>query len=96
MKKAQSLWILAVFTIVLTACSGGAAPQDAAPIDPAIVGESDLSVDNAQEAQESEAVDAPVNGNTQPEPRQGLEATDPASVVLAAGEPQIVEFFAFW
>lgn len=25
-----------------------------------------------------------------------LEATDPSSVQLAAGYPQLVEFFAFW
>ncbi len=35
-----------------------------------------------------------------PEPtptvRKGLHATDPGSVVLASGKPQLVEFFAFW
>jgi hypothetical protein len=25
-----------------------------------------------------------------------LEATDPTTVQLAAGRPQLVEFFAFW
>lgn len=29
-------------------------------------------------------------------PRPGLEATDPASVELASGRVQLVEFFAFW
>ena len=29
-------------------------------------------------------------------PRTALEATDPATVSLAAGEPQLLEFFAFW
>jgi hypothetical protein len=29
-------------------------------------------------------------------PRLHLEATDPATVSLAAGKPQLVEFFAFW
>lgn len=28
--------------------------------------------------------------------RSGLRATDPATVSLAAGKPQLVEFFAFW
>lgn len=28
--------------------------------------------------------------------RLGLHATDPSTVVLAAGRPQLVEFFAFW
>lgn len=29
-------------------------------------------------------------------PRRGLQATDPTSVELAAGEPTLVEFFAYW
>jgi hypothetical protein len=29
-------------------------------------------------------------------PRLQLEATDPSTVRLAAGTPQLVEFFAFW
>ncbi len=29
-------------------------------------------------------------------PRTALEATDPSTVSLAAGELQLVEFFAFW
>jgi hypothetical protein len=28
--------------------------------------------------------------------KTGLEATDPSTVVLATGKPQLVEFFAFW
>ena len=43
-------------------------------------------------------------GGAYPVPEQGeappvktsLEATDPATVVLASGKPQLVEFFAFW
>ena len=31
-----------------------------------------------------------------PTPRAGLQATDPSTVKLAAGQPQLVEFFAFW
>ncbi|MCI0521052.1 MAG: hypothetical protein L0Z70_12465 [Chloroflexi bacterium] len=29
-------------------------------------------------------------------PRPGMEATDPATVNLASGEVQFIEFFAFW
>ena len=28
--------------------------------------------------------------------KSALEATDPSTVQLASGEPQLVEFFAFW
>ena len=31
-----------------------------------------------------------------PEVKTELEATDPATVTLATGKPQLVEFFAFW
>jgi len=31
-----------------------------------------------------------------PTPRQELTATDPASVQLASGQVQLLEFFAFW
>ena len=30
------------------------------------------------------------------QPRLALEASDPSTVSLAAGQPQLVEFFAFW
>ena len=96
MNKAQFLSILAVIMIMITACSGGTAPPAVAPLDPPAEGESNTAVDPAQPAQDPVEMDAPVEGNPQPEPRQGLEATDPASVVLASGQPQIVEFFAFW
>jgi hypothetical protein len=42
---------------------------------------------------------APVNEPpppVKPTPRAQLAATDPSQVVLAAGKPQLVEFFAFW
>lgn len=29
-------------------------------------------------------------------PDDEMQATDPSTVVLAAGKPQLVEFFAFW
>ncbi|HEX9674770.1 MAG TPA: hypothetical protein VGA07_02210 [Anaerolineales bacterium] len=33
---------------------------------------------------------------TEPLIRQELAATDPTGVVLGAGRPALVEFFAFW
>lgn len=36
----------------------------------------------------------PVEGT--PAVRTKLEASDPAQFILAAGKPQLVEFFAFW
>jgi len=31
-----------------------------------------------------------------PPVKTGLEASDPSTVVLATGKPQLIEFFAFW
>jgi len=39
----------------------------------------------------------PSPGEAAPPPvKTGLEATNPSTVVLASGKPQLVEFFAFW
>ena len=39
----------------------------------------------------------PGPGEAAPPPvKTGLEATNPSTVVLASGKPQLVEFFAFW
>ncbi|OGO65561.1 MAG: hypothetical protein A2Z45_10390 [Chloroflexi bacterium RBG_19FT_COMBO_55_16] len=39
----------------------------------------------------------PEPGAGSPPPvKEGLEASDPATVQLASGKPQLVEFFAFW
>ncbi|MGH2625724.1 MAG: hypothetical protein ACRDHY_03630 [Anaerolineales bacterium] len=42
-----------------------------------------------------EVVLPPTVGPT-PTVRPGMEATDPTTVVLASGDPTLVEFFAFW
>jgi hypothetical protein len=40
----------------------------------------------------------PTSAGAEPTPtlRMGLQATDPRTVELASGEPQMVEFFAYW
>ncbi|HLE50649.1 MAG TPA: hypothetical protein VI755_01210 [Anaerolineales bacterium] len=55
-------------------------------------------------APESQALAATYTPFPYPEPgagdpppvKEGLEASDPATVQLASGKPQLVEFFAFW
>jgi hypothetical protein len=44
---------------------------------------------NIEVAPETEPNESPIIKNE-------LEATDPSMVVLASGQPQLVEFFAFW
>jgi hypothetical protein len=54
----------------------------------------------ATEAATTEVVATEANAEAAPTetrvPRPNLEATDPSTVTLAAGKPQLVEFFAFW
>jgi hypothetical protein len=44
------------------------------------------------------AMDEPSSSGPEPTPtlRVGLQATDPQTVVLGSGKPQLVEFFAYW
>lgn len=39
---------------------------------------------------------SPEEAAAPPPVKTGLEATDPSSVITAAGKPQLIEFFAFW
>jgi hypothetical protein len=95
-KLAYIIGILALLTVVLTACTGGAAAPTLLPAEPQAAVGPDLSDEPSQPAQDSVAAENPAEELVQAVPRQGLEATDPASVVLASGQPQIVEFFAYW
>ena len=89
--------LIALLAMLLSACSGAQAP--AIIVEDAQVGDSaDITQDPGPIAEDA---GDPEVGENEPEPevrvpRPNLEATDPASVVLAAGQPQLVEFFAFW
>ena len=96
----QLTLVVLVLALVLAGCnaiSGGEAPA---------AGEEEVA--QATEAPEptAAAVEEPTS-TPEPEPtavaigpppafRENLEATDPATVVLGAGKPQVVELFAFW
>ena len=96
----QLTLVVLVLALVLAGCN--AITGDEAP---AGTGE---EVAQATEAPEptATAVEEPTS-TPEPEPtavaigpppafRENLEATDPATVVLGAGKPQVVELFAFW
>ncbi len=97
MKRKVRIGILAMLMILLAACSANApqelqsnpepqVEQQGAPMQaPASEGETPI------ESEAQVATEAEIRA-----PRQELEATDPATVVLASGQHQIVEFFAFW
>ena len=94
--QSKHIWILALVAIILTACSGGAAPALDRPGEAQLEAAGDAAENPAPQADSPEFAAKATESSSPPVPRQGLEATDPATVVLASGQPQIVEFFAFW
>jgi hypothetical protein len=52
--------------------------------------------DQASDPESDSPTEAPAATAGAVVPRQGLEASDPSSAVLASGQVQLVEFFAFW
>jgi hypothetical protein len=92
--------IIALITLVLiTACQGDRTATESAPL---VVEEPTQETISTQESPEVSAPDSATTPETEaspdivPTPRQGLEATDPSTVMLASGKPTLVEFFAFW
>ena len=88
----QLALVVLVLALVLSGCT--AVSGDDAP---AAGGE---EVAQATEAPEPTATPEPepteVAIGPPPAFREDLQATDPATVVLGAGTPQVVELFAFW
>lgn len=66
--------------LILTACGGGANSAE---------DEANSAEDEALEFSSSIPLGFPLG-------REELVATDPNTVSLVTGEPQIIEFFAFW
>ena len=89
-------WI--ALALALVACGPSAQPVD--PPIPAAVApptEADAAAPpTAIPAPASPAEPGIVSIPTEPPIRQELAATDPTGVVLGAGRPTLVEFFAFW
>jgi hypothetical protein len=91
-KRSIALYMLAAALFALSACT---TPADLAPAPTATPAADEVESDSApaEEPQEqAQAAETPLPRV----PRQALEATDPSTVVLASGQPQLVEFFAFW
>jgi hypothetical protein len=106
----QRLMLLLVIAgLLLAACAPAATPQTAQPKAPeqAAVAtakpaatqptsqEAPTEID-ATEAPAAVPTDVPTAATTKRPVKTELEATDPTTVQLAAGKPQLVEFFAFW
>jgi hypothetical protein len=93
------VFIFLITPILLTACQGGPSTTE---LGPSVVEEPTQESISQIESPEVPTSDSATTPETEaspdvvPTPRQGLEATDPSTVVLASGKPTFVEFFAFW
>lgn len=89
--------VVVLLALSLAACTGATVPDEILLPDAPSGDESVSAEDPAPQGDQSEEVDSEVIEEPEViEPREGLVATNPSTVVLASGEPQIVEFFAFW
>jgi len=61
----------------------------------AVVGDSE-GEDGAAETAADDAEPEETDAAAEPPPLGELRATDPGTVALGSGKPQLVEFFAFW
>ena len=100
--------IFSMMGVLFSACTSDLGTEK--QVDPTLTTEVFLSQDDTTEkAPSSEAEDILLEVTSVPEnitdptivvevikPKTGLEATDPATVDLASGDIQLVEFFAFW
>jgi hypothetical protein len=84
---------LTILTLLLTACAGASAPTALTPTAAAPTAIPTLEPPTVLPATEIPATSAPI---AVPEVKEEFVATDPSTVQLAAGQPQLVEFFAFW
>lgn len=76
--------VLLALLLALAACGAGAIPGASTET---------LGVPASDELSESSSG---ARSEAAPTPRPELAASDPATVELAAGELQFIEFFAFW
>ena len=97
-----SLGIVILTGLLLAACTGTSQQVDDAFVDAAQQQEVDEAAPAGNvEVSEGEAAPTPVSPESvsvdvKTTPRPELSATDPSTVNLASGSPQVLEFFAFW
>ena len=96
----NSIRVLALISpILLSACQGGPSATEPGP---SVVEKPTQESISQIESPEVPSPDSATTPETEaapdvvPTPREGLEATDPSMVVLASGNPTLIEFFAFW
>ena len=98
------LGVIVLAGLLLAACTGASQQVDREPnVDTPPLEQDvdkDAPVENV-EVSEGEGAPSPVppesaSADAKPTPRSELNATDPSTVNLATGNPQLFWFFAFW
>ena len=95
MRRSISILIM-IIPIILSACQGDRSASESRPPVVEEPTQESISATDSQEEPPVASATAPVIESLVPTPREGLEATDPSTVVLASSKPTLVEFFAFW
>ncbi len=89
-----NFYIIVIVGLILAACAPAAGAPAAAPAATATTAPLPATEPAAALPTQAPATVAPAVAVT---PRgDALEATDPRTVVIGAGQPVLVEFFAFW
>jgi hypothetical protein len=106
-KPKRVAWVWGVLILILAACAPAATPtsppaiqetpaEQAAPDEPASGPVNASPAQVAATPPTSAPVEPPAALPTQPAISNEFTPSDPTQVALAAGRPQLVEFFAFW
>jgi hypothetical protein len=100
-KPTRAAWVWGVLILILAACAPAATPNPppAIPVTPAEPASGAVNSSPTQAAAPLPAgstAEPPSVLPTQPVISNDFTPSDPSQVALAAGRPQLVEFFAFW
>jgi hypothetical protein len=106
-KPTRAAWVWGVLILILAACAPAATPtappaipvtpaEQAAPAEPASGAVNASPTQAAAPLPSGSTAEPPTVLPTQPVISNEFTPSDPSQVALAAGRPQLVEFFAFW
>lgn len=85
-------WTAALAAALLAGCQANAP----VPVPPAVAPSTAADAASSVPLANAPAANAPAAEAPAADPNRGFSATDPASVQLAAGRPQLIEFYAEW
>lgn len=85
-------WTAALAAALLAGCQANAP----VPVSPAVAPSTAADAASSVPLANAPAANAPAAEAPAADPNRGFSATDPASVQLAAGRPQLIEFYAEW